>query len=135
MKVRASIDRHVHTKLVKLLQEYVNVFTWSNQDIPDLDTNIIEHHLSRKPECLCVKQNLIRTRPDTALKIREEFMKRFNIGFVVISEYPQWVANIVPVPKKDGKVRMCVDYKDLNKVIPKDGFPLPHIDVLVDNTS
>ena len=42
-------------------------------------------------------------------------------------------ANVVPVPKKDGKVRICVDFRDLNKACPKDDFPLPHIDVLVDN--
>ncbi|GAU46722.1 hypothetical protein TSUD_100140 [Trifolium subterraneum] len=50
-------------------------------------------------------------------------------------ECPPWLANVVPVPKKDGKVRMCVDYRDLNKASPKDDFPLPHIDVLVDNTA
>ena len=42
---------------------------------------------------------------------------------------------MVPMPKKDGKVRMCVDYKDLNRASPKDDFPLPYIDVLVDNTT
>ncbi|KAE8691531.1 hypothetical protein F3Y22_tig00110890pilonHSYRG01710 [Hibiscus syriacus] len=50
-----------------------------------------------------------------------------------LAKYPEWVANIVPVPKKDGKVRMCVDYRDLNKASPKDNFPLPHINTLVDN--
>ncbi|XP_028184728.1 uncharacterized protein LOC114371510 [Glycine soja] len=58
---------------------------------------------------------------------------------MIHDEAPQkhlnWVANIVPVPKKDGKVRMCVDYWDLNRASPKDNFPLPHIDVLVDNTT
>ena len=49
--------------------------------------------------------------------------------------YADWVANIVPVPKKDGRVRMCVDYRDLNRASPKDNFPLPHIDTLVDNTA
>ena len=40
----------------------------------------------------------------------------------------------MPIPKKDVKVRMCVDFRDLNKACPKDDFPFPHIDVLVDNT-
>ena len=52
-----------------------------------------------------------------------------------MAKYPQWVANIVPVSKKDGKVQMCVDYRDLNRASPKDNFSLPHIDTLVDNTA
>ena len=50
-------------------------------------------------------------------------------------EYPEWLANVVPVPKKDGKVRVCVDFRDLNKASPEDDFPLPHIDMLVDSTT
>ena len=52
-----------------------------------------------------------------------------------MSTYSDWLANVVPVPKKDSKVRMCVDYRDLNEASPKDSFPLPHIDILVDNTA
>ena len=48
-------------------------------------------------------------------------------------EHPKWLANVIPIPKKDGKVRVCVDVKDLNKANPKDDFPLPHIDLWVDN--
>ena len=47
----------------------------------------------------------------------------------------KWIANVVPVPKNDGKVRMCVDFRDLNKACPKDDFPHPHIDFLVDITT
>ena len=61
--------------------------------------------------------------------------KQLDVGFLEVSKYPQWVANIVPVPKKDDKVWMCVDYQDLNRASPKDNFPLPHIDALVDNTA
>ena len=61
--------------------------------------------------------------------------KKFDVGFMAVTRYPEWVANVVPVPKKDGKVRMCMDYRDLNRASPKDNFPLPHIDVLVDNTT
>ncbi|WJZ84509.1 hypothetical protein VitviT2T_004109 [Vitis vinifera] len=49
-------------------------------------------------------------------------------------EYPKWLANVFLVPKKDDKVRVCVDFRDLNKTNPKDDFPLPHIDILVDST-
>ena len=50
-------------------------------------------------------------------------------------EYPEWLANVVPISKKDDKVRVCVNYRDLNKASPKDDFPLPHIDMLVDSTA
>ena len=49
-------------------------------------------------------------------------------------EYPDWLANVIPVLKKDGKVRVCVDFRDLKKASPKDDFPLPHIDMLIDST-
>ena len=49
-------------------------------------------------------------------------------------KYPKWLANVVPVPKKDGNVRVCVDFRDLNKASLKDHFPLSHIDMLVDST-
>ncbi|KAG8501727.1 hypothetical protein CXB51_003885 [Gossypium anomalum] len=74
-------------------------------------------------------------RPDIVLKINDEVKKQFDAGFLQEVKYSEWVANIVPVPKKDGKVRMCVDYRDLNKASTKDNFPLSYIDTLVDNTA
>lgn len=47
----------------------------------------------------------------------------------------EWLANIVVVPKKDGKVLVCIDFRDLNAASPKDYFPLLHIDVLVDSSA
>jgi len=73
--------------------------------------------------------------PETSLKIKEEVKKQFDAGFLAVARYLEWVANIVPVPKKNGKVRICVDYRDLNRASPKENFPLPHIDILVDNTT
>ena len=49
--------------------------------------------------------------------------------------YLEWLANVVPVAKNDGKVRMCIYFRDLNKANSKDDSPLPYIDVLVDNTA
>ena len=74
-------------------------------------------------------------RPEMSEKIKAEVMKQFNARFLEVTSYPQWVANVVLVPKKDDKVCMCIDYRDLNRASPKDDFPLPHIDVLVENTA
>ena len=50
-------------------------------------------------------------------------------------KYSEWLANVVPVPKNDSKVRVCIDFRDLNKVSPKDDFSLSHIDMLVNSTT
>ena len=64
-----------------------------------------------------------------------EVTTQLKVGFIKPVHQAEWIANVVPVPKKDEKVRICVDFRDLNKACPKDDFPLPHIDVLVDNTT
>jgi len=135
VKIGTSIKSSTRTELINLLQEYVGVFAWSYQDMPGLDTDIVVHRLPLKPECKPVQQKLRRMKPEMLLKIKEEVKKQLEAGFLEVAKYPEWVANIVPVPKKDGKVRMCVDYRDLNRASPKDNFPLPHIDTLVDNTA
>ncbi|RDX85813.1 hypothetical protein CR513_32936, partial [Mucuna pruriens] len=117
VRIGKNLCSDMKRQMVELLEEYSDVFAWSYQDMPGLDTNIVEHRLPIKPGAA------------------GEVEKQWKAGFLAVSEYPQWVANIVPVPKKDGKVRMCVDYRDLNKASPKDNFPLPHIDTLVDNTA
>ncbi|XP_070045689.1 uncharacterized protein [Nicotiana tomentosiformis] len=67
------------------------------------------------------------------LKIKEEVTKQIKAKVLKVVEYPTWLDNIVPVPKKDGKVRVCVDYRDLNRESPKDDFPLPNLHILIDN--
>ena len=67
--------------------------------------------------------------------MKEEIQKQLSVWFISVVEYPKWLANVVPIPKKDGKVRVCVDFKDLNKASPKDDFHLLHIDLLVDSTT
>ena len=68
------------------------------------------------------------------LKIKEEVTRQLKVRLIKPVHQAKWITNVVLVPKKDGKVRMCVDFRDLNKACPKDDFPLPHINVLVDNT-
>ena len=80
-----------------------------------------------------IKQKLRRIRTEWLLKIKEEVTKQLKVGFIKPIHQAEWIANVVPIPKKYGKVRMCVDFRDLNKSCLKDYLPLPYIDVLVDN--
>ena len=122
-------------ELISLLKEFLEVFAWSYKDMPGIDMDIVQHRIPTNSTMKPVKQKLRRMKPEWTLKIKEEVEKQYNAGFLKVVNYPEWLANVVPVPKKDGKVRMCVDFRDLNKASPKDDFPLPHIDVLVDNTA
>ncbi|KAA3453336.1 RNA-directed DNA polymerase (Reverse transcriptase), Ribonuclease H-like protein [Gossypium australe] len=130
VKIGTHIAKETRQDLIELLREFKYVFAWSYQDMPGLSTDIVVHRLPIREECKPVQQKLRRMRPDIVLKIKEEVQKQFDAGFLQVVKYLEWVANIVPVSKKNGKVRMCVDYRDLNKASPKNNFPLPHIDTL-----
>ena len=64
--------------------------------------------------------------------VKAEVNRLLDAGFIREVSYPTWLANTVPVKKKNGKWRMCIDFTDLNKACSKDDFPLPRIDKIVD---
>ena len=72
--------------------------------------------------------------PERDQAIAEEVHKLQEESFIREVYYPDWLANVVMVKKASGKWRMCVDLTDLNKACPKDSYPLPRVDVLVDST-
>ena len=72
--------------------------------MPGLDRDIIEHHIPIYPKAKLVKQKLRRLRPEWTEKIREEIAKQIHANFLEVVEYSQWLANIVPISKKDRKV-------------------------------
>src|SRR4051794_21938929 len=65
----------------------------------------------------------------------EELAKLLEAGFIREIKHPDWLENLVMVPKKDKSWRLCVDFKDLNKACPKDPFPLPRINQIIDATA
>jgi len=66
--------------------------------------------------------------------IELEVKKHINSGFIKEEQHSDWVANIVLAPKKNGKIGICINYCDLNVACPKDEFPLPITNVMIDNT-
>lgn len=58
-------------------------------------------------------------KPEGVVKIKEEIIKQLETDFLEVIDYLEWFSHIISVPKKDEKVRMCVDYRDLSKGAPK----------------
>ena len=117
IRIGPSLSPDKRSGLIYLLRLYLDVFAWSYEDMPGLNPTIVQHHLLILPHARPVKQKLRRLHPQWSLQVKEEIQKQLSVGFLSIVEYPEWLANVAPVPKKDGKVRVCVDFRDLNKAV------------------
>jgi hypothetical protein len=96
---------------------------------------VAEHSLNIKHGSRPVKQRLRCFDDERRKAIGEEIKKLLVAGFIKEVYHLEWLANPILVCKKNGKWRMCVDYTSLNKACPKDLYPLPRIDQIVDATS
>ena len=72
---------------------------------------------------------------ERATTIEAQVNEFLDARFIREGQYSDWLSNVVMVKKANSKWRMCTDYTDLNKPCPKDPFPLPCIDKLVDNSA
>ena len=88
VQVGANLKPKVKERLVQLLNEYVEIFAWSYEDMPGLDTDIVVHRLPTREDCPPIKQKVRRVRPDMSEKIKAEVMKQFDAGFLVVTSYP-----------------------------------------------
>ena len=93
------------------------------------------HQLNISPSFPPVRQRKRVFAQERGKAITEEVHKLLGSGFIKEVYYPEWLANIVMVKKENGKWRICVDFTELNKAYPKDSYPLPRIDLLVDSTA
>src|SRR5262249_20043033 len=101
--VSANLSQEEEAAIVEVLWEYKDSFAWTYEDMPGLDPELVEHHLPLKPGAKPVKQKLRRYHPRTALQIKQEIDKLHTAKFIRVILYPMWVANIVPVIKKNGR--------------------------------
>ena len=104
--------------------------------MPGIPCEFAEHALRIKPNTKPVKQALRRFSEPKRRAIGEEVNRLLDAQFIRETKKATWIANPVLVPKKDTDVlRMCVDYGPVNKHCPKDHFPLPRIDQIIDSTT
>ena len=96
---------------------------------------IITHRLNVSSSFKPVKQKRMIFAPERQKTINEEVSKLLQARAIREVEYPEWLANVVLVRKANDKWRLCIDFSDVNRACPKDSFPLPRIDLIVDATS
>ena len=97
-----------------------------------LDSAIITHKLNASPSFKPVKQKRRSFAPERKKAINEEVGKLLQAGAIKEVKYPEWLANVVLIKKVNGKWRLYIDFTDVNRAFPKDSFPLPRIDLIVD---
>jgi hypothetical protein len=118
--------------LLRFLFNNKDVFAWTTNDLCGVNRDDIKHSLNVDPSIRPRKQRLRKMSEDKAKGARNEVKKLLSAGVIREVTYLEWLANTVMVKKANGKWRMCIDFTDLNKACPKDEFPLPRIDSLVD---
>jgi hypothetical protein len=122
--------------LVEFLRERWEIFAWCPSDMPGVPRELIEHALNVDPKAKPVKQPLRQFNEPKRKAIASELHRLENVRFIREIKSSTWVSNLVIVPKKNTDVqRVCVDYTSLNKHCPKDPFPLPRIDQIIDSTA
>ena len=103
VKVSMSMTTPIRDELVALVRDYQDIFAWSYQDMLSLNPSIVQHRLPLNPGCSPVKQKLKRMKPEMSLKIKEEFKKQFDVGFLAVARYP------------DGSLTLCQSLRKMGR--------------------
>ena len=103
--------------------------------MPGLDPKLVVHHLAVDPKIKPVRQKLRKMHPQVALLVKADLERMIAAKVIQPIDYSEWISNMVPVTKPSGDIRICTNFRDLNKACPKDDFPLPNIDMIVDLTT
>ncbi|XP_016199503.1 uncharacterized protein LOC107640499 [Arachis ipaensis] len=122
-------------EMVEILKEYCDCFAWDYAEMPGLSRELVEHQLPLKANVKPVKQPRRRFAPEVVQKIKEEIERLLKAKFIRTARYVNWISNIVPIMKKNRKLRVCIDFRDLNSATPKDEYPMPIADMLIDSTA
>jgi len=134
-KLGKSLGQTAQDQIAEVIARHLDAFAWSASDMPGIDPDLLCHCLTMDPKVRPVRQRRRKFNEETRQVIKEETKKLLSVGHIREIQYPEWLANVVLVKKANGKWRMCVDFTDLNKACPKDSYPLPSIDALVDSAS
>ena len=134
-QVEASMKDEDWVEMLLFLMQNVDVFAWSPYEVPGVDLKFIVHRLNMDPLFPPKKQKPPKRSAKEHVEAVKQEVKRLKEAEAIKEIFfPEWLANTVVVKKKNGKWKVCVDFTDLNQACPKDLFPMPKINQLVNAT-
>jgi hypothetical protein len=131
VKLSKSLPLEQKLKYIELFKEFSDVFAWSYEDLKAYDTSIIQHRIPIKEDQKPFRKKLRRINPNLLPLIEKEIKKMYDAKIIVPLRFSKWVSNLVPTRKKTGEIRLCIDFRNLNKESLKDNYPLPKMDHLL----
>jgi hypothetical protein len=131
VKISRKLSQKQKEAYVALMKHYLDIFAWSYEDLKVFDTEIIRHKIPLKPRSKPVKQKFKKFNPLLLPIIEKEMKRLLEEKIIVPLRYSEWVANLVSIRKKNGEIRLCVDFKNLNMCSLKDNYPLPKMDYIL----
>ncbi|CAA0837961.1 Unknown protein, partial [Striga hermonthica] len=135
LRIGSHLQEPLRSELISFLKHNSDVFAWKHEDMKGIDPGVASHKLNLDRTIRPVVQKRRKLGPDRQKALEEEVKKLIDNKFIKEAKYPTWVSNPVLVKKSNGLLRLCIDFSELNKACPKDSYPLPHIDYMVDATS
>jgi hypothetical protein len=131
--IGASCSQDKIVTYTSLFKEFHDIFFWSYEEIPGIDPTIVVHEIKTYPGTKPIRQCLLPVHPCKVAAIKLEVEKLLKAGFIYPMALIEWVSNPVLIDKKGSSIRVCVNYRDINKACPKDNFPTPFVDQIVDD--
>lgn len=135
VRIGQRMDSDTRIAVERVLKANKHMFAWQPEDMVGIDQRVVVHKLNVQPIAKSIKQKRRHFAAQQDEIIRKEVDGLLAIGHIREIQFPHWLANVVLVLKDNGKWRMCVDFRQLNKAYPRDHYPLPRIDQLVDSTA
>jgi hypothetical protein len=133
--IGAHLSAEEDKDLVQFLNKNKDVFAWYSKDLQGVDRDIIEHALETDERIPPKKKKLRKMSEEKVKAVKAEVQRLQDAQVIREVKYPVWLANAVPVKKKNEKWRICVDFTDLNKACKKNDFPLERVDKIVDDAA
>ena len=118
------------SKFCSLMKEFADIFAWEYSDLKNYDTNIIQHRIPLEKDTIPFKEKLRSMIPLLLPVIEKEIQNLLKSKIIIPLRYSKYISNLVVVRKKNGEIRLCVDFRNLNKC-----YPLPKMEYLLQRVS